>query len=227
MSGRSCAKVTAVLVVLCGVVGLAAGLVVARAAASFPWTAGPPSETPPPGPAVPAPLVATVTALLFVLAALRFGVSAELPAYLVLAADGVLLAVVDLRHRLLPNRVVGPALVAGALLLTGAAAVDGRWDDLTTGGPRRGGALRAVPPPGADLAERPGHGGREAGRPPRAAPRLAGLGRRAVGGGGRASSSRRCCRSCSWRRAGSTSAASCPSDRPCSPERSWRSAPAR
>ena len=118
------------LVVLCGVVGLVAGLLAARAAASFPWMTGPRTETPPPGPAVPAPLIVAVTALLFALAALRFGASAELPAYLVLAAAGVLLAVVDLRHRLLPNRVVGPALVAGALLLTAAAAVDGRWDDL-------------------------------------------------------------------------------------------------
>ena len=118
------------LVVLCGVVGLVAGLVVARAAASFPWTAGPATDTPPTEPAVPAPVVVGLTALLFVLAALRFGASAELPAYLVLAAAGVLLAVVDLRHRLLPNRVVGPALIAGALLLTGAAVVDGRWDDL-------------------------------------------------------------------------------------------------
>jgi leader peptidase (prepilin peptidase) / N-methyltransferase len=122
--------VTAVLLVLCGVVGLVAGLLVARAAASFPWTAGPSTDTPAPGPAVPAPLLATGTALLFVLAALRFGVSAELPAYLALAVSGALLAVVDLRHRLLPNRVVGPALVTGTLLLTGAAAVDGRWDDL-------------------------------------------------------------------------------------------------
>jgi leader peptidase (prepilin peptidase)/N-methyltransferase len=122
--------VTAVLVVLCGVVGLLAGLVVARAAASFPWTARPSTDTPAPGPAVPAPVVVAVTALLFVLAARFFGVAAELPAYLVLAAAGVLLAVVDLRHRLLPNRVVGPALAAGTVLLTGAAAVDGRWDDL-------------------------------------------------------------------------------------------------
>lgn len=117
------------LVVLCGVVGLVTGLLVARAAASFPWSVGPATDTPPPGPAVPAPVVVGITALLFVLAALRFEASAELPAYLVLAAAGVLLAVVDLRHRLLPNRVVGPALVAGGLLLTGAAAVDGRWDD--------------------------------------------------------------------------------------------------
>jgi leader peptidase (prepilin peptidase)/N-methyltransferase len=76
-------------------------------------------------------VLVVVTALLSVLAALRFGFSADLPAYLVLAAAGVLLAVVDLRHRLLPNRVIGPALVTGALLLTGAAAVDDRWDDLT------------------------------------------------------------------------------------------------
>jgi len=120
------------VVVLCGVVGLVAGLLVARAAASLPWTAS--TETPPPGPSVPAPVVMAVAALLFVLAALRFGISAELPAYLVLAAAGVLLAVVDLRHRLLPNRVVGPASLAGALLLTGAAAVDGRWDDLGRAG---------------------------------------------------------------------------------------------
>lgn len=126
--------VTALVVVLCGVVGLVAGLLVARAAASFPWTAASPTTTPPPGPAVPAPLVAAVTALLFVLAALRFWASEELPAYLVLAAAGVLLAVVDLRHRLLPNRVVGPASLAGALLLTAAAAVDGRWDDLVRAG---------------------------------------------------------------------------------------------
>jgi leader peptidase (prepilin peptidase) / N-methyltransferase len=122
--------VTAVLVVLCGVVGLVAGLAVARAAASFPWTAGPATDDPPPGPSVPAPVVVGITALLSVLAALRFGSSADLPAYLALAAAGVLLAVVDLRHRLLPNRVIGPALVTGALLLTGAAAVDDRWADL-------------------------------------------------------------------------------------------------
>lgn len=118
------------LVVLCGVVGLVAGLVVARAAASFPWRPGHMPETPPPGPEVPAPVVVVLTALLSVLAALRFGLSADLPAYLALSAAGVLLAVVDLRHRLLPNRVIGPALVTGALLLTGAAAVDDRWDDL-------------------------------------------------------------------------------------------------
>jgi leader peptidase (prepilin peptidase)/N-methyltransferase len=122
--------VTAVLVVLCGVVGLVAGLGVARAAASFPWTAGPPPETSPPGPEIPAAVIVVVTAMLSFLAALRFGFSADLPAYLALAAAGVLLAVVDLRHRLLPNRVIGPALVTGALLLTGAAAVDDRWEDL-------------------------------------------------------------------------------------------------
>ena len=47
-----------------------------------------------------------------------------------MSAKHLIADALDLRHRLLPNRVVGPALVAGALLLTGAAAVDDRWDDL-------------------------------------------------------------------------------------------------
>lgn len=131
--------VTTLVVVLCGALGVAAGLLVARVAASFPWGAASSAEASSlPGPAVPAPAVTVVTALLFLLTAVRFGASPELPAFLVLAAVGVLLAVVDLRHRLLPNRVVGPASVAGAVLLTGAAAVDGRWEDL------RGAGLGAV-----------------------------------------------------------------------------------
>ncbi len=123
---------TALVVVLSGVVGVAAGLLSGRAAARFPW--GPEPAAPGPGPRVRPPLVAAVTALLFVLTALRFGASEELPAYLVLAAAAVLLAVVDLQHRLLPNRVVGPALLTGALLLTGAAAAGGRWEDLLRAG---------------------------------------------------------------------------------------------
>lgn len=120
------------LVLLSGILGGAAGLLVARVAAAFPWGAVP--STAAPGPRAPTPVVAAVTGLLFALAAVRFGISAELPAYLVLAAAGVLLAAVDLRHRLLPNRVVGPALIAGALLLTLAAAVDGRGEDLLRAG---------------------------------------------------------------------------------------------
>jgi leader peptidase (prepilin peptidase) / N-methyltransferase len=59
--------------------------------------------------------------VLWALTALRFGLSWELPAFLLLAAVGVLLAVVDLRTRLLPDRLVLPALAAGTVLLTVAA----------------------------------------------------------------------------------------------------------
>ena len=61
---------------------------------------------------------------------LRFGWSAQLPAWLWLALVGLLLAVVDLRTRLLPNRVLLPATVAGLALLAVAAAADDRWPDL-------------------------------------------------------------------------------------------------
>lgn len=71
------------------------------------------------------PFIEVGTALLFVLAAVRFGLSAELPAFLFLAAVGMLLGVIDLQHRLLPNRFVVPALgIAAALLL--AASVPGQ-----------------------------------------------------------------------------------------------------
>ncbi|MCZ2824692.1 MULTISPECIES: hypothetical protein [unclassified Modestobacter] len=60
------------------------------------------------------------TGLLAGLIALRIGPTAELPAFLLLAVVAVLLAVVDLPHRLLPDRIVFPALAAGALLLLGA-----------------------------------------------------------------------------------------------------------
>jgi leader peptidase (prepilin peptidase)/N-methyltransferase len=67
---------------------------------------------------------------LWALAALRFGLSWQLPAFLVLAAVGVLLAVIDLEHHLLPNRIVGPATGLGVALLGLAAVVGGQGSDL-------------------------------------------------------------------------------------------------
>jgi len=64
----------------------------------------------------------------------RFGLAWELPAFLVLAGVAVLLAAIDLRHRLLPNRVLLPALAAGAVLLALAAALTGAWSDLLRAG---------------------------------------------------------------------------------------------
>ena len=64
----------------------------------------------------------------------RFGLSWDLPAFVVFAAAAALLAAVDLRHALLPNRVLVPALVAGAILLTGAALPTGDWAALLRAG---------------------------------------------------------------------------------------------
>jgi len=124
--------VSTLVAVLLALAGLPVGLLVNRAAGRYPW---PPSgrtrELLAPGVvAVRPPVLEAVTALLFGLAGLRFGWSWALPAFLVLASAGVLLAVVDLRHRLLPNRVVLPALVLGVLLLALPAALDDAWPAL-------------------------------------------------------------------------------------------------
>lgn len=79
------------------------------------------------------PLLAVATAALFVLVSLSFGLTWQLPAYLFLAVVAVVLTVIDLRHSLLPNAVVLPALGAGFLLLALAAAVESSWDALMRG----------------------------------------------------------------------------------------------
>ncbi|MCW2633883.1 MAG: pppA [Blastococcus sp.] len=118
----------ALVAVLAGVLGLLTGVVVNRAAGRFPWPGGEKRA------AVRPPVVELGTAVLFVLVALRFGLSWDLPAFLFLAAGGVLLTVIDLRHRILPNRVVGPSVVIGAGLLTGAAAGEHDWPALLRAG---------------------------------------------------------------------------------------------
>ncbi|MFF0989898.1 prepilin peptidase [Kocuria nitroreducens] len=81
-------------------------------------------------PAPSRPLLMTVTAALFILVALFLGASWQLPAYLFFASVAVVLAVIDLRHHLLPNAVVLPALSIGFVLLTLAAAGENTWDAL-------------------------------------------------------------------------------------------------
>jgi leader peptidase (prepilin peptidase)/N-methyltransferase len=122
--------VTAVtaLELLAGVLGLLFGVAVNRTAGRFPVGTG---AT---GLAVRPPLVELTTGAAFWLVAWRFGLTWELPAYLCFAAAAVLLAVIDLQHRLLPDRVTGPATVVGALLLTLAAAVEGEWPALLRAG---------------------------------------------------------------------------------------------
>jgi leader peptidase (prepilin peptidase)/N-methyltransferase len=56
-----------------------------------------------------------------------------LPAYLLLAIAGVLLAAIDVRHHLLPNRLVGPFLVGAVALLLLATLATGSWTRLLLG----------------------------------------------------------------------------------------------
>ncbi|MFE7630407.1 prepilin peptidase [Kocuria sp. NPDC057446] len=83
-----------------------------------------------PMPAPSRPVLAVATATLFVLVAAFFGLSWQIPAYLFFAAVAVVLTVIDLRHHLLPNAVVLPALGIGFLLLTLAAAGENAWGAL-------------------------------------------------------------------------------------------------
>jgi leader peptidase (prepilin peptidase)/N-methyltransferase len=125
--------VTAVSAVLtapvAAVLGLGVGHVVNRLAARFPW----PQEGAR-GLAVRPPVVELGTAALFALTAVRFGLSWELPAYLFLAGAAVLLTVVDVQHKLLPNRVLLPATGGAAGLLTVAALGTGDWAALLRAG---------------------------------------------------------------------------------------------
>ena len=118
--------------VLAALTGAGVGHLVDRAAARFPWprpaTVG--AVLGGRGGAAPRGLLEAATAALFLLAALRFGPTAELPAWLWFVAAGVLLSVLDLREQLLPNRVLLPAVAGALLLLTAAAAAGDRWEDL-------------------------------------------------------------------------------------------------
>jgi leader peptidase (prepilin peptidase) / N-methyltransferase len=80
------------------------------------------------------PLVEALTAVLFVAVTLRFGFTAELPAYLYLAAISIALAAIDLDVYRLPNAIVLPSYAVAAVLLVPACIVDG------TGAP----AIRAL-----------------------------------------------------------------------------------
>lgn len=119
---------TALLAGAAGLLGLLAGVLVNRAAGRFPWAGLSPSSVLAPGrPAVRPPWVEGGTAVLCALAALRPGSAWEAPAFVVLAVVAVLLAVVDLQHRLLPDRVVLPAIGMVPALLALAAAAEGAW----------------------------------------------------------------------------------------------------
>jgi leader peptidase (prepilin peptidase)/N-methyltransferase len=122
--------VTALVVVLAAVLGLPVGRLANRAAGRFPWPSRPPSVRGPGRLAVRPPVLEVGTAALFALVALGFGLSWQLPAFLYLAGVAVLLVVIDVQHRLLPDRVVLPSIAIGAVLLTLAALLDDSWPAL-------------------------------------------------------------------------------------------------
>jgi leader peptidase (prepilin peptidase) / N-methyltransferase len=109
--------------------GVVAGVMVNRLAGEFPWTADWAGRK-----AVRLPFVEFGTAALLALTALRFGPTWELPAFLFLAGVGVLLGLIDARHKTLPNRITLPAIGVGAVLLAVAAAVMGEWPSFARAG---------------------------------------------------------------------------------------------
>ena len=78
------------------------------------------------------PLVELLTAALFVVTAVRLGVDAALPAFLVVVAGLVAISAVDLERFIVPNRILYPTLFVAAPLLLAAAAIDGDWDRVKT-----------------------------------------------------------------------------------------------
>jgi len=79
------------------------------------------------------PLVEAGTSLLFVAAAARFGLTLALPAYLYLAAIAVALAMIDVEARRLPDAIVLPSYLVGALLLIAAGAAHADWSSAGRG----------------------------------------------------------------------------------------------
>jgi leader peptidase (prepilin peptidase)/N-methyltransferase len=80
------------------------------------------------------PLVEAGTAVVFVVLTLSIGFEPDLPAFLYLGAIGVALTMIDIDVKRLPDAIVLPSYLVAAALLTVAAAVDGRWEDLLRAG---------------------------------------------------------------------------------------------
>lgn len=76
------------------------------------------------------PLVEAGTAALWVAITLRFGLSVQLPAYLLFGALAITLALIDVDLRRLPDVIVGPAYIVASLMLVPAAASSDDWRSL-------------------------------------------------------------------------------------------------
>jgi leader peptidase (prepilin peptidase)/N-methyltransferase len=79
------------------------------------------------------PAVELGTAVLMMAITVRFGFTAQLPAYLFFAAVAITLALIDVDLRKLPNVLVVPAYVVAILLLALASLSSGEWGRLARG----------------------------------------------------------------------------------------------
>jgi len=71
------------------------------------------------------PYVAVITAFLFPVTTLFVGIDWVLPSYLWFVAVTVTLTLTDLDQKLIPNRILFPGTVVGAVLLTAGALIEG------------------------------------------------------------------------------------------------------
>jgi leader peptidase (prepilin peptidase)/N-methyltransferase len=124
--------VTEVVAAGCGVIGLAVGASIPVVTERVPARR---SLRQPPFPEIGASLRTTAgkvvvvgVGALFAAIALRFADSWALPAFLLWAAALVALSLIDLRHFLLPNRIIYPVTAVSVVLLAIAALVE---DDLS------------------------------------------------------------------------------------------------
>jgi len=74
------------------------------------------------------PIVEAGTALLFALLALRFELDWALAGFLVLGASLLAVALIDLEHYIVPNRILVVVAPLGAAILAAVALADGKWD---------------------------------------------------------------------------------------------------
>jgi leader peptidase (prepilin peptidase)/N-methyltransferase len=77
------------------------------------------------------PAVEVATAALFVAMAIRFAGSWVIPGFLLFAATLLAIAVIDLEHSIIPNRIVFPVALTSIPLLALAAGLDGHWHPFT------------------------------------------------------------------------------------------------
>ncbi len=79
-------------------------------------------------------LVEASTAVLFGLTAAVIGADWTLPAYLWFVGVTIVLVLTDFDHKRIPNRILYPGIVVGAVLLAIGAGVEGEWSALGRGG---------------------------------------------------------------------------------------------